>query len=126
MTFLVFFLPLIISSDGNSGSQAASLIIRGLAVREMELSDWLKVLWRELGIGLGSILGFLGYCRAVWIGGWEPYAGLTVTPALISVVLFGAVIGFILPFLLNFLKLEPAASSSPVISSMMDIFGIIV
>ncbi len=128
MTFLVFFLPLIISSGGNSGSQAASLIIRGLAVREMELSDWLQVFKRELGIGLGlgSILGFLGFWRAVWIGGLDVSAGLTVASALISVVLFGAITGAMLPFILKFFKLDPAVSSSPVISSVMDIFGIIV
>lgn len=128
MTFLVFFLPLIISSGGNSGSQAASLIIRGLAVKEMELKDWVRVFTRELmiGCGLGSLLGFLGFWRAVWIGDLDIGAGLTVALTLVSVVTFGAVTGSMLPFILKTLKLDPAVSSSPVISSVMDIFGIIV
>ncbi|MFW7378239.1 MAG: magnesium transporter [Oligoflexus sp.] len=128
MSFLVFFLPLVIASGGNSGSQAASLVIRGLAVREMEASDWLKVLSRELAVGvaLGSFLGALGYWRAVWIGGLDYIAGFTVALSLIIVVCFGATAGAMLPFLLKLFRLDPAVSSSPVISSLVDLFGILV
>jgi magnesium transporter len=128
MSFLVFFLPLIIASGGNSGSQAASLIIRGLAVREMQLRDWLRVLSREVLIGLvlGLLLGFLGFWRAVWVSGLDSIAGMTVSVSLIAVVSFGAIAGSMLPFLLKFLRLDPAVSSSPVISSLVDLFGILV
>ncbi len=127
MSFLVFFLPLIISSGGNSGSQAASLIIRGLAVKEMELRDWGRVLGREslIGLGLGSMLGLLGFWRVFWVSELGASAGVTVAISLIGVVLFGAIAGSMLPFLLKSLKLDPAVSSSPVISSLVDIFGII-
>lgn len=128
MTFLVFFLPLVIASGGNSGAQAASLIIRGLAVREMQESDWLRVFVRELLIGmcLGALLGFMGFWRAVWIGDLGIVAGVSVAVSLVLVVTFGAVAGAMLPFMLKSLKLDPAVSSSPVIASLVDLFGIMV
>jgi len=128
MSFLVFFLPLVIASGRNSGSQAASLVIRGLAVKEMNQSDWLKVLGRELAVGasLGAFLGILGFWRAVWIGNLNYVAGFTVAFSLVIVVSFGATAGSMLPFLLKSLKLDPAVSSSPVISSLVDLFGILV
>lgn len=125
--FLVFFLPLIISSGGNSGSQAASLIIRGIAVREFNLSDWHKVLLRELmaGLGLGLILGVMGFvCALFW--GLGPLVGLIVFCSLVGVVIFGAVCGGMLPFLLKRIGLDPAVSSSPLIASLVDLFGIII
>ncbi len=126
MSFLVFFLPLIISSGGNSGSQAASLMIRGLAVREVDLKDWHKVLMRELVVGLllGLVLGCLGYARAV-MGHQGHYIGVVIALSLISVVTFGAVVGSMLPFLLKLSKLDPAVSSSPMIASIMDLTGIV-
>ena len=127
MRYLVYFLPLIISSGGNSGSQAASLIIRGLAVREMRLADWLKILKRELvmGFSLGLILGLLGFVRAVtWGEGVR--VGLIILISLIGVVTLGAVVGSMLPFLLKRLNLDPAVSSSPFIASLVDLFGIVI
>lgn len=123
--FLVFFLPLIVSSGGNSGSQAASLVIRGLAIKEMELSDWWKVLKKELlmGLGLGAILGGLGYARALTWGNTAVVATI-VFCSLVGCVLFGAVAGAMLPFLIKFCKFDPAVSSSPLIASVVDVCGI--
>lgn len=127
MSFLVIFMPLIVSSGGNSGSQAASLIIRGFAVKEVMLSDWWRVFSREIviGIGLGLILGAMGFLRVV-IGGHEHLIGITVALALIGVVSFGTIVGSMLPFALKAIKLDPAVSSSPVIASVVDIVGIVI
>lgn len=126
MSYLVAFLPMIISSGGNSGSQAASIMIRGLAVKEMEMRDWFRVLQREIviGLGLGLTLGAMGFARASF-GTPVTYAAYIVSLALIGIVTFGAVMGAMLPFILKLLRLDPAVSSSPVISSVMDIVGII-
>ena len=126
MKFLLIFLPLIISSGGNSGSQAASLIIRGLAVKELDLSHWWQVLRREIviGLALGIVLGALGYWRVVYVGGLDIKAGITIASSLVSIVTFGAVAGSMLPLLLKGMRLDPAVSSSPVIASLVDIFGI--
>ena len=128
LQFVLIFLPLIISSGGNSGSQAASLIIRGLAVRDIEMDDWVKVLRREIimGLCLGLVLGFLGFIRVVWIGDHGLLAGISISLSLVSVVTFGAVAGSMLPFILKGMKLDPAVSSSPVIASLVDIFGIFI
>lgn len=122
---LVFFLPLVMSSGGNSGSQAAALMIRGLAVKEVELRDWFKVFRRELliGLGLGLLLGILGFSRA-WFGGQGPMVGLILALTLMGIVIFGAMAGAMLPFLLKGLRLDPAVSSSPVIAAMVDIVAI--
>jgi len=126
-SYLVFFLPMIISSGGNSGSQAASLMIRGLAVKEVDLGDWLTVLRREIFIGfsLGCVLGALGFLR-VSAGSFPLAAGLVVSLSLVGVVLFGAVMGAMLPFILKLAGLDPAVSSSPVIASLVDLFGIVI
>lgn len=125
--FLIFFLPIIISSGGNSGSQTASLIIRGLAIKELKISDWFFVLRREIVMGgmLGSILAGLGFACAYF---WElpVRVGMTVGIALVCAVSFGSICGGMLPFLLKKLGLDPAVSSSPLIASMSDLFGIIV
>ncbi len=125
--FLVFFLPLIISSGGNTGSQAASLVIRSLAIREFNLKDWYRVLAREVvtGIGLGIVLGCMGFtCALFW--GLSPIVGGIVFLSLIGVVLFGTVIGSMLPFILKKVGLDPAVSSSPLIASLVDLFGILI
>lgn len=124
--FLIFFIPLILSSGGNSGSQAASLIIRGLAVREIELRDWWKIMGRELimGIGLGLILGVLGVFRALtW--DYSILESCVVMLTLVGVVMFGALIGAMLPFGFKRLNLDPAVSSSPFIASLADFAGIV-
>jgi magnesium transporter len=126
MAWLVFFLPLIVSAGGNTGSQSASLVIRGLAVREMDPSDWLRVMWREIvvGLGLGLVLAVLGFARAyVWDLGNAVSAvvGLTV----IFIVCFGAVAGAMLPFLFKKAKLDPAVISSPLLAQLIDIVGVL-
>jgi magnesium transporter len=126
MAWLVFFLPLIVSAGGNTGSQSASLVIRGLAVREMEPSDWLRVMWREIvvGLGLGLVLAGLGFARAyVWDLGnaVSIVVGLTV----LFIVCFGAVAGAMLPFLFKKAKLDPAVISSPLLAQLIDIVGVV-
>lgn len=125
MEYLIYFLPLVISSGGNSGSQSASLSIRGIAVKEMASGDWVKVLRREVvtGIGLGTVLGALGV-GLCWLWDLPSAAWGIVMVALIGVVVFGAVVGSMLPFLLKALRLDPAVSSSPFIASLVDLFGV--
>jgi magnesium transporter len=125
--FLVVFLPMIVSSGGNSGSQAASLVIRGIAIKELEIQDWLRVLGRELlaGLALGAILGTMGYlCALLWQLG--PAAAAVVALSLVGVVTFGALLGAMLPFLLKRFGVDPAVSSSPLIASLADLFGILI
>ncbi|MDP3154851.1 MAG: magnesium transporter [Archangium sp.] len=138
---LALFLPLIIASGGNSGSQATSLIIRALALREIELSDWWKVALRELrsgallGIGL-AVIGFLRVVAWEWLhrygvlshGYGEHYVqvALTVSVSLIGVVLIGAMIGSMLPFVLRRLGLDPAAASAPFVATIVDVTGIVI
>ena len=132
---LTLFIPLIISSGGNSGSQATSLIIRSLAVRELELSDWVRVMRRELlsGIVLGSILGLVGFFRIVlWPSRlviYGPhYFGIAVVVAisLVGVVLFGTLVGSMLPFLLRRLGLDPATASAPFVATLVDVSGLVI
>lgn len=127
MRYLVYFVPLVISSGGNSGSQAASLIIRGLAVKEMNISDWYKVFGRELAMGivLGAILGVIGFCRAYT---WDRniLVSMIVGTSLVGVVLFGCVAGAMMPFLIRSFKMDPAVSSSPFIASLVDVSGIMI
>lgn len=132
---LALFVPLIISSGGNSGSQATSLIIRSLAVRELELSDWWKVLRRELmsGLVLGSILGVVGLLRiALWPTRLKLYGehflmvGLAVGTSLVGVVMFGTISGSMLPFILRRLGLDPATASAPFVATLVDVSGLII
>lgn len=126
MAWLVFFLPLIVSAGGNTGSQSASLIIRGLAVREMELSDWWRVMGREIivGLGLGIVLALLGFARAyTWDLSYVVAAVVSLTLTLI--VCFGAVAGAMLPFFFKKAKLDPAVISSPLLAQLIDIVGVL-
>jgi len=133
---LALFVPLIISSGGNSGSQAATLIIRAMAVGEITLRDWWRVMRREIlsGLALGTILGAIGFLRvSVWqlagIFDYGPYwylIALTIFLALIGVVLWGTLIGSMLPFLLRRLGLDPAVSSAPFVATLVDVSGIII
>jgi magnesium transporter len=132
---LALFIPLIISSGGNSGSQAATLIIRALALGEVRLPDWWQVMKRELvaGLSLGLILGTIGFLRiAAWHGIFHMYGshwflvGLTVSVSLIGVVLWGSLTGSMLPFLLKWLKIDPATSSAPFVATLVDVTGLII
>jgi magnesium transporter len=123
------FVPLIISSGGNTGSQASSLVIRGLALQEFVVGDALKILWRELRMGLvlGGILGTIGLLRAAFVGhsgghGMAAAVGLS----LVACVTFGSVVGAGLPLLIRRLGLDPAVSSGPFIASLVDVLGIII
>jgi magnesium transporter len=133
---LALFIPLIVSSGGNSGSQSATLIVRSLALAELRLQDWWRVLMREarVGLALGAWLGLIGFVRiALWQQlGWANYGphhvlvGLTVATSLTGVVLFGCIVGSILPFLLRAFGLDPATSSSPFVATFVDVTGLII
>jgi magnesium transporter len=132
---LALFVPLIISSGGNSGSQATSLIIRSLALREVELSDWWRVFVRELRSGavLGLILGVIGFVRVqFWPSREALYTvhytrvALTISFSLVGVVLFGAIVGSMLPFILRRFKLDPATASAPFVATLVDVTGLII
>ena len=133
---LALFVPLIISSGGNSGSQATSLIIRALALRELTLQDWWKVARREIpsGFTLGALLGVVGVIRILlWQKfGWYNYGehymlvALTVGLALIGVVLFGSLAGSMLPFVLRRLGFDPASASAPFVATLVDVTGLII
>jgi magnesium transporter len=133
---LAVFVPLIISSGGNSGSQAASLIIRALALRELTLRHWTRVFGREVvaGVALGSILGAIGFVRIVtWqrlhITDYGPHYLLvagTVCISLVGVVTFGSLAGSMLPFLLRRLGFDPATSSAPFVATLVDVTGLVI
>ncbi|MDI7861227.1 magnesium transporter [Rhizobiaceae bacterium n13] len=133
---LTLFVPLIMSSGGNSGSQATSLIIRALALGELKLSDWWRVQLRELptGIVLGTILGLVGFARiALWqslglfdYGEHWMLVGLTVFCALIGIVTFGSLAGSILPFILQKLRFDPASASAPFVATLVDVSGLVI
>jgi magnesium transporter len=132
---LGLFIPLIISSGGNSGSQATSLIIRSLALEEVRLRDWWKIFMRELpsGFVLGIILGIIGAIRIlVWqyfdiAGGYGPHyvlIAIAIGISLVGVVTFGSIIGSMLPFVLRALGFDPASASAPFVATLVDVTGI--
>lgn len=133
---LTLFIPLIMSSGGNSGSQATSLIIRGLALGEVRLRDWWRVLLREIptGLTLGAILGVIGIARILawqWLGFYDygPHwmlVALTVGVALTGIVTFGSAAGSMLPFLLQRIGFDPASASAPFVATLVDVTGLVI
>jgi magnesium transporter len=126
---LVIFIPLIISSGGNSGSQSSSLVIRALAVGEVRPSDWSKVLVRETGIGvvLGCILGVVGFVRAFVFQAKDALrTAAAVSLSVLAVVMAGTLVGSLLPLFIKRLGLDPAVSSTPFIASLVDVVGLLV
>ncbi len=132
---LALFVPLIISSGGNSGSQATTLIIRAMALGEVRLRDWWKIVMRELPTGfvLGSMLAVVGLARILlWQSIWHPYGthyllvAFTVAFSLVGVVLFGTLAGAMLPFVLRTVGLDPASASAPFVATLVDVSGLII
>ena len=132
---LALFIPLIISSGGNSGSQATTLVIRAMALGQVRLRDWWRVVRREFltGIGLGCVLAAIGFLRIVI---WERifhtygahYVGVaaTVASSLIGVVLWGTIAGSMLPFILRRLGFDPASASAPFVATLVDVSGLVI
>jgi magnesium transporter len=132
---LALFVPLIISSGGNSGSQASTLVIRAIALGEVTLKDWWRVARREVGAGLalGAILGSIGFLRiTIWSSFSTLYGphwllvAVTVALALVGVVLWGTLVGSLLPFLLRRLGFDPATSSAPFVATLVDVTGLVI
>ena len=133
---LTLFIPLIMSSGGNSGSQATSLIIRAVALQEVRLSDWWRVALRELptGVMLGSILGVIGIIRiALWqklgvfdYGEHWVLVACTVGAALVGIVTFGSLAGSMLPFALKRMGFDPASASAPFVATLVDVTGLVI
>src|SRR5438034_1043947 len=138
---LAMFLPLIISSGGNSGSQATTLVIRAMALGELRLRDWFRVVRKELlsGLSLGAILGTIGVVRvAVWAiigeqylhrqpyGPHWPLVAITVGISLVGVVIWGTLSGSMLPFLLRRIGADPATSSAPFVATLVDVTGLLI
>jgi magnesium transporter len=132
---LALFVPLIISSGGNSGSQASTIIIRAMALGEFRIADWWRIARRELmsGLALGAILGSIGFARiALWSAFSTIYGphwmlvGLTVALSLVGVVLWGTLSGSMLPFVLRRLGADPATSSAPFVATLVDVTGLVI
>ncbi|MBN8703378.1 MAG: magnesium transporter [Bacteroidetes bacterium] len=132
---LALFVPLIISSGGNTGSQASTLVIRALALGQVSIRDWWTIIRKELKVGalLGISLGLIGFLRvAVWsafvddFGPHWMYIGLTVGISLVGVVLWGNIVGSVFPLLLKRMGLDPAVSSAPFVATLVDITGLII
>ncbi len=135
-TVLALFIPLIMSSGGNSGSQASTLIIQAMALGELTIADWWKVMRRELltGVLLGAILGSIGILRIIiWqqfhifdYGVYWNLLAFTIFFSLMGIVLWGSLMGSMLPIILKKLKLDPAASSAPFVATLVDVTGIVI
>jgi magnesium transporter len=132
---LALFVPLIISSGGNSGSQASTLVVRALALGQLRLRDWWRVVRRELfaGMSLGLTLALIGFLRIeLWQATFHLYGehhlliALTVALSLVGVVLFGTLIGSMLPLLLQRAGLDPASASAPMVATVVDVSGIVI
>jgi magnesium transporter len=129
------FIPLIISSGGNSGSQASTLIIQAMALGELTIKDWWRVMRREIisGVLLGSALGIIGFIRIlIWNSFFHTYGdhtvliGLTLGVSLIGVVLWGTLSGSMLPLILKKAGADPASSSAPFVATLVDVTGLLI
>ncbi|GIK16256.1 MAG: magnesium transporter MgtE [Planctomycetota bacterium] len=132
---LALFVPLIISSGGNSGSQASTLIIRAMALGEVRLRDWWRIIQREMsfGIALGGILAMIGLVRIlIWQGLFHTYGlhylkvAITVAISLVGVVLWGTMCGSMLPFVMRRLGFDPASASAPFVATLVDVSGLVI
>jgi magnesium transporter len=132
---LAVFIPLIISSGGNSGSQAATLVVRAMALGEIKIIDWWHIMKREIisGLMLGCILGSIGFIQVAVLSNFSPaiaphwfLIGLTIGFSLIGIVLWGTLTGSMLPFVLKKLGADPATSSAPLVATVVDVTGLII
>jgi magnesium transporter len=132
---LAIFIPLIISSGGNSGSQASTLIIQAMALGELTIADWWRVIRRELqsGLLLGTVLGMIGFTRVMlWNQVFHTYGehgvliASTVGVALVGVVLWGTIAGSMLPIVLKKFGADPATSSAPFVATLVDVTGLVI
>jgi magnesium transporter len=123
-----YYVPLLISAGGNSGSQSSTLVIRGLAVGEIKLGDWWRIMVRELGMGLvlGGGLGAVGFARVLMYPEQHTNFAFTIAFTLVGIVTTGCVVGSMLPLLLRRIGMDPATSSTPFIASLVDVCGIII
>jgi magnesium transporter len=135
VVFLAVFIPLIISSGGNSGSQASTLVVRALSLGELGLRDWWRVVGREVtsGLALGGMLGALGFVRVLaWQAAFGTYGALsfglalTVACSLVGVVTFGSLAGSMLPLVLKRVGFDPAVASAPLVATLVDVSGIVI
>ncbi len=133
--FLALFVPLIISSGGNSGSQASTLVVRAMALGELGVADWWRVVRRELasGVVLGAVLGLFGLVRILlWQGVFDAYGGhatalaFTLAVSLVGVVTFGTLAGSMLPLVLRRFGFDPASASAPLVATLVDVSGIVI
>lgn len=132
---LIVFIPLIISSGGNTGTQAASLVIRALALEEVDLADWRRVVVRELAVGtaLGLVLGVMAWVLVLTLNALgvaetshASLVGLAVGLAVLGIVVWGVLLGSLFPLILQRLRLDPAAISSPLVATLMDVSGLVI
>ena len=127
ITQLAFYVPLLISAGGNSGSQSSTLVIRGLAVGDIKTNDWYRVLARELlqGIALGALLASFGVVRAL-VAGDGTHIATVIALTIVGIVVMGCVVGGMMPILLHRLRIDPATSSTPFIATLVDVLGIVI
>lgn len=125
---LTIFIPMLIGTGGNTGTQSATLVIRGLSTGDVEIKDWLKVLGKELlvGISLGVVLGLVAYARGMFIDGDNAKIAIVISCSMVILVIWANIIGALFPLLFYKLKLDPAVISSPFISTFVDVTGLLI
>jgi magnesium transporter len=132
---LALFIPLIITSGGNSGSQASTLVVRALALGDVKLRNWWQVVYREFGMGLalGAVLGMMGFARiSLWPAATRLYGqyylsvAFAVSLSIVGIIMWGTLIGAVLPLLLRRLKLDPATACAPFVATIVDVSGLVI